>query len=103
MELFKVCVAFDDGGDIYLSDAFEHQDDICLALDWHVGPARDRKHPERVVRLPKEQLKATTDSLHYEYLLPRSLPAQLRTARHAAEVPAGYAVEFSPNYIFTLQ
>lgn len=103
MELFKVCVAFDDADDIYLSDAFEHQDDICLALRWIDEPAHDSKRPERVLRVPKAQLQSTDDSLHYEYLLPRALPGQLRTARHSAEIPHGYALELSPNYTFTLQ
>lgn len=114
MELFKVCVAFDDGGDIWLGDAFEESGDICLALDWMTAPCSndaaitnkdvmgDRlsaisskiQCPARVVRLPKSKLEATIDSLHYEYLLPKSLPASLRTARHPAEVPEGYQVEF---------
>lgn len=105
MELFKVCVAFDDGGDIWLGDAFEEADDICLALDRMSSPSATK--PEvahgigskarcsgRVVRLPKSRLEATIDSLHYEYLLPKSLPASLRTARHPAEVPEGYRMEF---------
>lgn len=115
MELFKVCVTFDDGGDIWLGDAFEEADDICLALDWMSAPCSSdaafatkpeavkasahslnskTRCPGRVVRLPKSRLEATIDSLHYEYLLPKSLPASLRTARHPAEVPEGYKVEF---------
>lgn len=110
MELFKVCVAFDDGGDVWLGDAFEQADEICLALDCMTPPASmdlaiglsgrsQPQYPARVVRLPKSKLEATIDSLHYEYLLPKSLPASLRTARHPAEVPEGYQVEFmSENY-----
>ena len=111
MELFKVCVAFDDGGDVLLGDAFEEAGDICLALDWMTAPCSTdaaitakpelvhqvnskARCPGRVVRLPKSRLEATIDSLHYEYLLPQSLPASLRTARHPAEVPEGYKVEF---------
>ena len=103
MELFKVCVAFDDADDIYFSDAFEHQDEICLALRWVNEPGQASKRPESVLRLPKDQLKPTDDSLHYEYLLPRALPAKLRTARQMKDVPHGYAIEFSPDYSFTLQ
>lgn len=104
MELFKVCVAFDDGGDICLSDAFEHEDAICLMLNGHdAGPTWERAHPKRVLRVPKEQLKATADSLYYAFLLPRPLPAQLRTARQAADVPEGFTMEFYPDDIFDLQ
>ncbi|MCB5184952.1 hypothetical protein LG201_07015 [Methylobacillus gramineus] len=101
MELFKVCVAFDDTGDIHFSDAFEQENLIWLALSWECDATGVRKRPERIVGLPKDHLKATTDSLHYEYLLPRSLPATLKTAKSAAEVPDGYCVQFKPDLTFS--
>ncbi|MCB5186827.1 hypothetical protein LG200_02275 [Methylobacillus caricis] len=100
MQLFKVCISFDDSGDIYFSDAFEHEDLIWLAINWENDAAGTRKRPERIVGLPKDHLKPTTDSLHYEYLLPRSLPSTLKTAESASEVPEGYFIQFRPDITF---
>ncbi len=94
-EIFKCLASFDDRGAIFLCDAFEEGGAFWLVPKWLYYSGETTPTPERAIRVEKTAVRPLGPAHPARYLIPEPLPAILRDAVTAEEIPPGYQVRFA--------
>lgn len=94
-EIFKCLVSFDDHGAIFMCDAFEREGAFWLVPKWLHYRDEKQATPKRVIRVENASVRPLGAGHPARYLIPEPLPAILRDAVTAEEIPPGYEVRFA--------